>query len=222
MTESKRYVLWGSAGHAKVLASIIKNYKCEIAALFDNNPNALSSLNDVPLFIGKEGFLTWLGGCSSVHNIIGLAAIGGSRGADRLVIHQMFQQYGLQTNPLIHSQASICGTAVIGSGSQVLAQAVVSSDVVVGEACIINHSANADHECRLEDGVHLAPRATLCGCVTVGKYTMVGAGAVVLPRVTIGENTIIGAGAVVLKDVPPGVVAVGNPARIIRTIEDHE
>jgi maltose O-acetyltransferase len=45
---------------------------------------------------------------------------------------------------------------------------------------------------------------------------MIGAGAVVLPRITIGENTVVGAGAVVTRDLSPGVVAVGNPARIVK------
>jgi galactoside O-acetyltransferase len=47
---------------------------------------------------------------------------------------------------------------------------------------------------------------------------MIGAGAIVLPRVNIGDNTLVGAGAVVIGDLPAGVVVVGNPARIIRSI----
>jgi maltose O-acetyltransferase len=42
---------------------------------------------------------------------------------------------------------------------------------------------------------------------------------IVLPGVTIGENTVVGAGAIVTRDLPPDVVAVGNPARVIRPVE---
>ncbi|GAB3556135.1 sugar O-acetyltransferase [Arthrobacter tumbae] len=54
--------------------------------------------------------------------------------------------------------------------------------------------------------------------ITIGDNVWLGGGAIVLPGVTIGENSVIGAGAVVTKDVPANVVAVGNPARVIREI----
>ncbi|MFD9441535.1 sugar O-acetyltransferase [Streptomyces sp. NPDC060006] len=54
--------------------------------------------------------------------------------------------------------------------------------------------------------------------ITIGDNVWLGAGAIVLPGVSIGDNSVIGAGAVVTKDVPAGVVAVGNPARPVRTL----
>jgi acetyltransferase-like isoleucine patch superfamily enzyme len=90
---------------------------------------------------------------------------------------------------------------------------VVAADAMLGAACIVNHKASVDHECRLGDGVHVAPGATLCGLVTVGDAAFIGAGAVVLPRLSIGADAVVGAGAVVTKDVPAGAVVTGNPAR---------
>ncbi|GAA1655655.1 sugar O-acetyltransferase [Actinoplanes couchii] len=54
--------------------------------------------------------------------------------------------------------------------------------------------------------------------VTIGDNVWLGSGCIILPGVTIGDDTVIGAGAVVTKDLPAGVVAVGNPARVIRDI----
>ncbi|MER5295290.1 sugar O-acetyltransferase [Streptomyces pharetrae] len=54
--------------------------------------------------------------------------------------------------------------------------------------------------------------------ITIGDNVWIGGGAIVLPGVTIGDNSVIGAGAVVTKDVPANVVAVGNPARPVRTL----
>jgi len=54
--------------------------------------------------------------------------------------------------------------------------------------------------------------------ITIGDNVWIGGGAIILPGVTVGENSVIGAGAVVTKDVPANAVAVGNPARVIRSI----
>lgn len=58
--------------------------------------------------------------------------------------------------------------------------------------------------------------------VRIGKNCWLGAGVVVLPGVTIGDNTVIGAGSIVTKDIPGGVVAVGNPCRVLREINEHD
>ena len=55
--------------------------------------------------------------------------------------------------------------------------------------------------------------------ITIGDDVWLGGGVVVLPGVTIGENTVVGAGAVVTRDLPANVVAVGNPARVVRTLD---
>ncbi|MBX6391114.1 MAG: sugar O-acetyltransferase [Frankia sp.] len=54
--------------------------------------------------------------------------------------------------------------------------------------------------------------------ITIGDNVWLGGGVIVCPGVTIGENSVIGAGSVVTRDIPAGVVAVGNPARVLRTL----
>ena len=58
--------------------------------------------------------------------------------------------------------------------------------------------------------------------VHLGKNCWLGAGVIVMPGVTIGDNTVIGAGSVVTKDIPSGVVAVGNPCRVLRQVGEHD
>ena len=58
--------------------------------------------------------------------------------------------------------------------------------------------------------------------VHIGKNCWLGAGVIVLPGVTIGDNTVIGAGSVVTKDIPSNVVAIGNPCRVLREINEHD
>lgn len=58
--------------------------------------------------------------------------------------------------------------------------------------------------------------------VRIGRNCWLGAGVIVLPGVTIGDNTVIGAGSIVTKDIPPNVIAVGNPCRVLREINGHD
>ena len=58
--------------------------------------------------------------------------------------------------------------------------------------------------------------------VRIGRNCWMGAGVIVMPGVTIGDNTVIGAGSVVTKDIPSGVVAVGNPCKVLREVGEHD
>lgn len=58
--------------------------------------------------------------------------------------------------------------------------------------------------------------------VHIGRNCWLGAGVIVLPGITIGDNSVIGAGSVVTKDIPANVVAVGNPCRVLREINEND
>lgn len=66
------------------------------------------------------------------------------------------------------------------------------------------------------------PSFEIFGTVCIHHDAWVGAGAIILPRVTVGEYSIVGAGAVVTEDVPPFSIVAGVPAKVIRTIEFPE
>jgi sugar O-acyltransferase (sialic acid O-acetyltransferase NeuD family) len=202
-------ILWG---HAKVLRELLERIGHRIVAVFDNDPHIEPPFADVPLFRGSEGFRQWRERNPSLR-VAGLAAIGGSRGADRLERQAFFDSQGIETpQVVVHPTAFLAASATCGRACQVLAQAAVCVDVRMGEACIINTRSSVDHECVLGNGVHIGPGATLAGCVTVGDLAFVGAGAVVLPRTRIGRNAIVGAGSIVTRDVPDGKTVYGNPA----------
>ncbi len=58
--------------------------------------------------------------------------------------------------------------------------------------------------------------------VHIGKNCWIGAGALIMPGITIGDNVVVGAGSVVTKDIPSNVVAVGNPCRILREVNERD
>lgn len=207
-------VIWGAAGHAKVLAEFVEDLGYRIVAVFDNHPVEKQPIANIPVYTGKPGFESWRN--SFTEQASCLVAIGGWRGSDRCALHEFMESHGLTSATAVHPRGWVARDAVLSPGCQVLAHAGVGAGAVLGKCCIINTGASVDHECVLGDGVHVAPGGAVAGCVTLEDFSFVGAGAVVLPRLRIGRNAIVGAGAVVIRDVPPGMVVAGNPARFIR------
>lgn len=216
----KEMIFWGATGQAKVLRECMKDFGLRLVALFDNNENLVSPFADVPLYFGKRGFEDWMAKRSS-HGPIGfLVAIGGDRGKDRVEIQEYLESYDLVALVAKHHTAFVADSVEIGAGSQVLALSAICVGAVLGRSCIINTNAIVGHECHLHEGVHIGSGVRLGGCVEVNSYAMIGMGATVLPRIQIGEGAIVGAGAVVTKNVSPYTVVVGNPARVLKEIDD--
>ncbi len=215
MPAPNQFIFWGATGQAKVLRDCLKSDETLIA-LFDNNESVPPPFSDLPLFYGWEQFKNWKAQQTAGRPIHFLVAIGGSHGNERLDIHDRLEAMGLTPGVAIHPSAVVASSVKITGGSQVLASSTVCVESQIGRSCIINTAASVDHECILEDGVHICPGAHLAGQVHVGRNSMIGTGAVILPRVKIGKNSIVGAGAVVIEDVPNNVVVVGNPARILK------
>ncbi|MDQ6781426.1 MAG: acetyltransferase [Candidatus Eremiobacteraeota bacterium] len=207
----KPLVIWGARGHAKVLAEFAAVAGYSVVALFDNDAGADTPLPGVPLYHGSQGFQRWRSAFPSSAEFA--VAVGGARNEDRIALARMLRAAGLLPSTLIHPTAFVASSARVGEGCQVLAQASVCADAVLHADCIVNTAAVVDHECILMEGVHVAPGAVLCGCVTVGRCSFIGAAAVVLPRVRIGEHALVAAGAVVTHDVLAGSAVAGVPAK---------
>lgn len=209
-------VIWGARGHAKVLNEFVAVLGYELVALVDNDPTLTSPFPEVPLHHGFTGLRNWLSTVPHPWSMAALVAIGGDRGRLRLDLLGELQVAGFDPVSVVHPTAFVAADALVGYGTQILANASVCAEARIGNGCIINTKASVDHECVLGNGVHLAPGATLAGCVQIADFSMIAAGAVVLPRRSIGSNSIVGAGSVVTRDIPDNVIAYGNPARVVR------
>lgn len=85
----------------------------------------------------------------------------------------------------IHGSAIVSPSAIIHHGTVVMAGAVIQAGAIIGRHCIVNTGASVDHHCLLEDFVHIAPGARLCGNVKVGEGTLIGVGVAVAPKAVI-------------------------------------
>ena len=118
---------------------------------------------------------------------------------------------------LIDPSAIISPMAEIGEGSVVNAGAVISVDVKIGKHNIIGVNSTVGHDDVFEDFVTLYPSVNVSGNTVVKSGAELGTGTQVLQGHTIGKNTIVGAGAVVISDLPDDCTAVGVPAKVIKT-----
>jgi acetyltransferase-like isoleucine patch superfamily enzyme len=131
----------------------------------------------------------------------------------------------------VRERCEIGDDVVIGRG------ALVENDTTIGSLTKIQAMAYITAYTTIEDNVFVAPcvqttndnfmgrtekRHKLRKGPTIRRGARVGAGAVLCPAVEIGEEAFVGAGAVVVKDVPPRVVVVGNPARVLRDVPREE
>ena len=213
---TQKIVLWGATGQAKVLHELLHGSGIGLVALVDNNVR-ISPFPDVPVLDGLPSFDAWL--LNQEKSVLtAAAAIGGHKGKDRIAILDIFHERDIPTPSLIHRTAFVAFDAQIGQGCQILANSAVCTHVQLGDGVIVNTAASIDHDCQIADGAHIGPGATLAGEVKIGACSFVGAGAVILPRLTIGDGSIVGAGATVTRDVAPGKIVIGNPARTLKSI----
>lgn len=193
--------LYGAGGHAKVIMDILKAEGKLVEALIDDN----------------EG-VDELMGAKVLHNVnCGISPLIVSIGNNRIrrsIAEKVDAVFGMA----VHPSAIVSGSAKVDVGTVVMQGVIIQACVQIGKHCIINTGASIDHECVIDDFVHISPRVTLCGNVHVGEGTWIGAGTVVIPGVKIGKWTVIGAGSVVDKDIPDGVLALGNRCEIVKTL----
>lgn len=193
--------IYGASGHGKVVKEILDDAGIEVNAFIDDNLS-LSNFFGLPVlhnFDNLEPVIVGIGKCDVRRDVVG--------------------RLKCRFATAIHSSAIVSPSAKIGEGSVVMQGAVIQADVVIGKHCIINTKASIDHECEIEDFVHVAPGSTISGNVHIGSGTWVGAGTTVIQGIKIGKNCFIGAGSVIVKDVPDNTKGYGVPFKEIETLK---
>jgi acetyltransferase EpsM len=209
-----RIVILGAGGHAQVLADTLIRAQAAGAAW-----ELVGFLDDDPTLVGQQRLgLRILGELSILFQMdhAGCAiGIGDNRVRERLFKQLIASRERLIS--VIHPHATIAPDASIGVGAAIFAGVVVNTGSVIGNNVVLNTGCTVDHHNTIESHAHIAPGAHLGGDVKIGEGALIGIGAVVMPQRRVGAWCTVGAGAVVTRDLPDQVVAIGAPARIIRT-----
>jgi acetyltransferase-like isoleucine patch superfamily enzyme len=155
----------------------------------------------------------------------------------------------VSTGAIVFAGSKIGARVIVGDQACVRERVTVGDDVVIGRGSLIENDTTIGALTKiqadayitaystLEDNVFIAPcvvttndnfmgrteqRHALTAGPTIRRGARVGGGAILCPGVEIGEEAFVGAGAVVVNDVPPRVVVVGNPARVLRDVPAEE
>jgi acetyltransferase-like isoleucine patch superfamily enzyme len=155
----------------------------------------------------------------------------------------------VSTGAVVFAGTEIGSRAIVGDQACVRERCAIGDDVVIGRGALVENDTTVGARTKiqaeayvtayssLEEDVFIAPcvvttnddfmgrteqRHELIKGPTIRRGARVGGGAVLCPGIEIGEEAFVGAGAVVTKDVPPRVVVVGNPARVLRDVPEDE
>lgn len=199
--------VWGASGHGRVVADLARQAGYTPAFFIDDAPERRgTTVAGLPVLDADAGLARAREeGCA-----IGLG-VGDNRARARL--HERVREAGLPSPALVHPSAVVAGSASLADAVVVAATAVINPDARVERGAIVNTGAVIEHDCVIGAFAHVSPGAVLTGGVRIGAGAHVGAGAVVLVGRRVADGAQVGAGAVVTRDVEPGVIVKGVPAR---------
>lgn len=203
-----KIILIGYSGHGKVVADVALENGFNIIGyaeprMMENNPFNLK-------YVGYEMEDTFVGWKLDANFLIGIG--------DNIIREKVFNTLinkGKGVLTLKSTTSIISKYSTIGNGTFISNNVTINSSSKIGMNVILNTGCIVEHECNIENSVHIAPGAVLTGNVTIGERSFIGANAVLKQGIKIGKDVIIGAGTVVLHDIPDNSKIVGNPSRYI-------
>ena len=155
----------------------------------------------------------------------------------------------VSTGAIVFAGSSIGERVILGDQSCVRERVAIGDDVVVGRGSLVENDTTIGAMTKIQADAYITAYSTLeehvfiAPCVvttndnwmgrtekrfgnikgpTIRRGARIGGGAILCPAIEIGEDAFVGAGAVVTKDVPPRVVVVGSPARVLRNVPEDE
>lgn len=210
--DMRRILIIGAGGHAQVVADAL------LQACRAGEPlEPVGYLDDCVETHGCTRLgLPVLGSLAQRHTIpYDALMIGIGDNRTRKQIFELLSREGCPFATVIHPTAVLGAETKIGPATLVCANAVINPGATIEHNAILNTACVVEHHCHVSSHAHLAPGVRLGGEVQIGEGALLGIGAVCIPRRTIGAWSIVGAGSVVIRDLPSYTVAVGTPATVI-------
>jgi sugar O-acyltransferase (sialic acid O-acetyltransferase NeuD family) len=211
-------VIFGTGGFAREVHQIVEDINQEkrvwnFLGFLDGDKNRYGSeVHNYEVLGGVE----WLSTKPDVSVAVGI----GNTASKRKVVRSMMVEGIKRFARLIHPRAWIGNNVVVGEGTIICADTLITTDISIGKHVILNLDCTVGHDTIIEDYSTIAPSVNISGSVKVGQGCDLGTNSTIIQGVNIGHWSIVGAGAVVVRDLDSNVTAVGNPAKVIKTREE--
>ena len=189
----KKIAIIGAGGHGKVVGEIALLNQYESIHFFDDK---IKEIKNYPFTI--------IGNLAKLKNDLKnyddfFVAIGDNKGRYKKMLWLREEKVNIVC--LIHPKSIVSKFSSLGSGTCVMANAVVNPGTFIKEGVIINTSSSIDHDCVIDEYAHISPNCSLSGNVFVGKFTHLGTGTSVHPGINIGHNVKTGIGSKIYKNI---------------------
>ncbi len=135
-------------------------------------------------------------------------------------LREKIEAHHFKLGKVIHSNAKISPSSIIGDGVILQDGVIVSSDAIIGDNVYINHRTLIGHDVEISKDSQISANVVISGGTKIGECAFVGGAVCVRDHVIVGNDSIISMGSVVLRNVGANMIVMGNPAREIRNKED--
>lgn len=156
--------------------------------------------------------------CCKYGNNEFIVAIGSPRGREG-VVSRLIDYKVVKYATLIDPSAVVDEDVSIGEGSIICAGVICTVNVSIGNHSIINLNSTIGHEVKIDNFVTIAPNVSVSGNIYLKNLVEVGTGATLREKLEVGVGTVVGMGSVLTKSVDEKKVVVGNPARVIKSLD---
>jgi len=204
---NKPIIMIGNGGHASVLVETLIAQQSELKGY--TAPQEEKSFFNLP-YLGTDDVIATYDP-NEVLLVLGLGTIGVSN--LRKSMFEYFVAKGYTFTNVIHPTAIVASSVQVGHGIQIMAGAILQTNISIDANTIINTGTIIDHNGVIGSHVHLAPGVTLSGGVRIGDSCHIGTGTSMIQGITIGNETMVGAGSVVVKNIGDRTTAYGVPAK---------
>ena len=148
-----------------------------------------------------------------------VCAVGASRTREKIINKVKQVNPNIKFDTVIDPTVEVSDLVTIGEGTIICANTIMTVNISIGSHVIINLDCTVGHDAILNDFVTLYPSVNVSGMTNIGYCSELGTGMQIIQGKTVGEYSIVGAGAVVVKDIPAKCTAVGSPAKPIKFFE---